>query len=87
MMLFRVPGDEREEVIGRHVCQVLNWWCIRKLGEGKTRRMLRGQIVQYEMRYEYPVRGEGDLLISYFPIEGEHGIDRVACVLQDMTDA
>jgi PAS domain-containing protein len=41
--------------------------------------------VQYEMRYQYPDHGERDLLISYFPIAGPSGIDRVACVLQDIT--
>ncbi len=46
----------------------------------------RGKSVQYEMRYRYPKRGERDLFISYFPIEGQRGIDRVACVLQDLTD-
>jgi PAS domain S-box-containing protein len=41
--------------------------------------------VQYELRYEYPSLGERDLFISYFPIEGPDGVDRVASVLQDIT--
>jgi signal transduction histidine kinase len=38
------------------------------------------------MKYAYSQLGERDLLISYFPIEGATGIDRVACILQDITD-
>jgi signal transduction histidine kinase len=38
------------------------------------------------MRYTYPALGERDLLISNFPIEGSGGIDRVACILQDITE-
>jgi len=38
------------------------------------------------MRYRSPNRGERDLVISYFPIEGPAGIDRVASVLRDVTE-
>jgi PAS domain S-box-containing protein len=46
----------------------------------------RGKIVQYDMRYVSPKRGERELFVSYFPIEGPGGVDRVACVLQDITE-
>jgi signal transduction histidine kinase len=39
------------------------------------------------MKFSYPTVGERDLLLSYFPIEADNGtIDRVACILHDMTD-
>jgi len=38
------------------------------------------------MRYRYPNRGERDHVISYFPLEGPAGIDRVATVLRDVTE-
>jgi formate hydrogenlyase transcriptional activator len=79
-------GIKREEVVGHHVRQVLTGGVFERSVKEKLDECFAGKIVQYEMRYEYPVRGERDLLISYFPIEGKHGIDRVACVLQDMTD-
>jgi PAS domain S-box-containing protein len=83
---LRYRGMKREEVIGHHVGQVLSPGVFENSVKEKLDECFAGKIVQYEMRYEYPVRGERDLLISYFPIEGKHGIDRVACVLQDMTD-
>jgi signal transduction histidine kinase len=38
------------------------------------------------MKYTYPELGERDVLISYFPIEGVSGVDRVACIAQDITE-
>jgi PAS domain S-box-containing protein len=38
------------------------------------------------MKNTYRRLGERDLLIAYFPIEGPNGIDRLACILQDITD-
>jgi signal transduction histidine kinase len=38
------------------------------------------------MKYAYPELGERDILVSYFPIEGETGVDRVACIAQDITE-
>jgi transcriptional regulator with GAF, ATPase, and Fis domain len=38
------------------------------------------------MRYNHASRGERDLSISYFPIEGRGGVNRVASVQQDITE-
>jgi PAS domain S-box-containing protein len=38
------------------------------------------------MNYTYPKFGERDLLVSYFPIEGPHGVNRVASVIRDITE-
>lgn len=79
-------GMKREEVIGCPVCQILTPGVFESSVKEKLDECFAGKTVQYQMRFEYPVRGERDLLISYFPIEGKQGIDRVACVLQDTTD-
>src|SRR5208282_4663214 len=42
--------------------------------------------VRYEMKHKYPRLGERDLSVAYFPIEGAHGYDRAACVMQDITE-
>jgi len=77
---------EREQVVGRLVSELLH----KDIFENHVRRRLdecfRGKVTKYEMRYTYPVLGERDLFISYFPIEGPRGVDRVACVLQDITE-
>jgi PAS domain S-box-containing protein len=38
------------------------------------------------MKFSYPTVGERDLSLSYFPIQGVEGVDRVACILHDITD-
>jgi PAS domain S-box-containing protein len=38
------------------------------------------------MKYTYPALGERDVFISYFPVEGAAGVDRVACIMQDATE-
>jgi len=79
-------GVKREEVIGRLISEVLNPEVFEKTVREKVDECLRGQVVQYEMRYQYPEKGERNLFISYFPIEGPDGVDRAACVLQDTTE-
>src|ERR1700692_3873875 len=45
-----------------------------------------GRVVSHELRYEYPHLGIRDTSITYSPIEGPAGIDRVACVARDVTE-
>src|SRR5262249_25436480 len=52
----------------------------------KLDECFQGKVVTYEMKLSYPGIGERDLLLSYFPIEGVSAIDRVACILHDITD-
>jgi formate hydrogenlyase transcriptional activator len=85
-------GLTREQVIGHTVGEVLNKAEI--LNEGvfetiikpKLDECFQGNVVQFELKYTYPELGERDLSLSYFPIEGPSGIDRVACVLWDITE-
>lgn len=79
-------GMKKEDLIGRQVSQVLGPGVFETKIKGKLDECFQGKIVQYEMQYKYPSRGERDLAISYFPIQGPAGIDRVACVLKDLTD-
>jgi PAS domain S-box-containing protein len=76
----------REQVVGRLVPEVLNKGFFEAIVKEKLDECFRGKVVRYEMRYTYPALGERDLLISNFPIEGPGGVDRVACILQDITE-
>ena len=78
-------GLEREQLIGRLVPDVLGPDAFAQVAE-KLNECLAGKAIQYEMRYGFPDNSERDLLVSYLPIEGPGGIDRVACVLQDITE-
>ena len=78
-------GVERDQLIGRLVPDVLSPEAFATVAD-KLSDCLRGKTIQFEMRYSYPECGERDLLVSYFPIEGPSGIDRVACLLKDITE-
>ncbi len=76
----------KEQVVGHLVPEVLNKGVFEAIVKRKLDECFRGKVVRYEMRYTYPSLGERDLLISNFPIEGPGGVDRVACILQDITE-
>jgi formate hydrogenlyase transcriptional activator len=78
-------GMEKEQVVGRHIDEVVRGEAL-ELVKQKLDECFQGKIVQYHMKYEYPKLGERDLFISYFPIEGATGVDRIASVLQDITE-
>jgi two-component system cell cycle sensor histidine kinase/response regulator CckA len=76
---------EKGQVIGHLVDEVVDKEVFRVLVREKMDECFRGNIVHYEMKYKFPNLGERDLLASYFPIQGPAGIDRIACILQDVT--
>ena len=76
----------REQVVGRLVPEVLNKGFFEAIVKEKLDECFRGKVVRYDAILTYPELGERDLFISNFPIEGSGGVDRVACILQDITE-
>jgi PAS domain S-box-containing protein len=83
---LKYRGLEKEQLLGHHVGEVLNKDVFESVIKGKLDEAFQGKVVRYEMKYNYPHLGERNLSISYFPIEEQSRIDRVACVLQDVTE-
>jgi PAS domain S-box-containing protein len=79
-------GMEREQLVGHLISEVLNPGVFETVVKEKLDECFQGKVLTYELTYNYPHLGPRDLFISYFPIEGPNGIDRVACVLQDITE-
>jgi PAS domain S-box-containing protein len=79
-------GMTKEQVVGRLVPEVLNEGVFEAVVKKQLDECFLGKIVRYEMKYTYPELGERDLFISYFPIEGVAGVERAACILQDITE-
>ncbi len=79
-------GVEKEQLIGRSVADVLGRRVFEDTLQSKIDECLLGHTLTFEMKYTYPELGERDLVISYFPIASREGVDRIACVLQDITD-
>jgi PAS domain S-box-containing protein len=82
---LRYRDTEREQVIGHTVAEVLDEGFFRTNIKEKMDECFRGKVVEYELRYGDPRRGTRDLFASYFPIDGPAGVDRIAVVLQDIT--
>jgi PAS domain S-box-containing protein len=78
-------GLKKEQVLGRRVDEVVNPEAFETIKQ-KLDECFQGKIVQYEMKYKYPDRGERVLSVSHFPIEGASGVDRIAAVLRDVTE-
>jgi PAS domain S-box-containing protein len=77
---------EREQVVGRSAPEILNEGVFETVVKEKLDECFQGNVVTFEMKYKYPKLGERDLSLAYFPIEGPQGVDRAACVLQDITE-
>jgi PAS domain S-box-containing protein len=76
----------REQVVGHFISEVLSKEIFETVIKPKLDECFQGKVVKYEMKFSYPTVGERDLLLSYFPIEGVNSVDRVACILHDITD-
>lgn len=84
---LKMRNMTKEQVLKRCAYEVLNKKTFESVIKGKLDECFRqGEVVRYEMKYSYPELGERDILVSYFPIEGPTGVDRVASIMLDITD-
>jgi two-component system cell cycle sensor histidine kinase/response regulator CckA len=79
-------GMSAEQVIGRRADEIVGKDVFESSVKERMDECFQGKVVQYEIAFDFPNQGERDLFVSYFPIEGPAGVDRIACVLQDITD-
>ena len=79
-------GFEKEQVIGHTVAEILGKETFEADIKHQFDECFQGKVVRYEVKYNYPELGARNIAASYFPIRGPLGIDRIACVLQDITE-
>ena len=77
MSAGEVVGQSAEDLVGKDVFAALV--------RGRMDECFAGKVVHYEMTYDFPNLGFRDLSVSYLPIAGPAGVERIACVLQDIT--
>ena len=75
----------KEEVIGRRIDEVLHQDIFDSQIKDKLDECFRGKVVAYDMKFTYPKLGERELYVTYFPIEGPTGVDRIVAIWQDVT--
>jgi PAS domain S-box-containing protein len=83
---LKYRGLRKEQVIGHLVPEMVDPEVFQKTLKPRIDECFGGKVVQYELRYKYPTLGERDIFASYFPIGGQGGVDRVACVFSDVTE-
>ena len=83
---LKLGKKTKEEVIGQTVSEVIGKEVFGSVVKPKLDECFQGQVTRYEMKFSYPELGERDIYISYFPIEVGEKVDRVACIVQDITD-
>ncbi|HWO37987.1 MAG TPA: sigma 54-interacting transcriptional regulator, partial [Candidatus Acidoferrum sp.] len=75
----------KEEVIGRRIDEVLHKDIFDSQIKDRLDECFRGKVVAYDMKFTYPKLGERELYVTYFPIEGPAGVDRIVAIVQDVT--
>jgi PAS domain S-box-containing protein len=83
---LRYRGMDREQVVGHYVPEIVGKEAFETFVKEKMDECFKGKVIRYELRYAFQNLGERDIFVSYFPIEGPAGIDRMAIVLRDVTE-
>ncbi len=78
-------GIPEEQVVGHFVREVVGDDVFETQIKEKMDECFLGNPVQYEMVYDFPGIGKRGLAVSYFPIRGAMGVERIAGVLRDIT--
>jgi len=84
---LRYRGMTKEQVIGHSVSDILPADVYQVTVKEKLDECLAGgKVVTYDLDFHYPELGKRNLVITYLPVQGPEGIDRVAAILRDVTD-
>jgi PAS domain S-box-containing protein len=81
-----IRGMEKEQIVGHRVSELFEEEIYQRLVKPKMDECFQGKSTRYQLKYSFPKLGERELLVSYFPIEGVTGVDRIAAVVQDVTE-
>jgi PAS domain S-box-containing protein len=84
--LLNMHKMTKEQVMGHSAREVLNQGVFDAVVKEKLDECFQAKVVRYEMKYRYAELGERDVSVSCFPVEGATGVDRVAFIMQDITD-
>jgi formate hydrogenlyase transcriptional activator len=77
---------KREDVIGHFASEIVDKEVLETIVKPKAEECFEGNVVQYQLKCTYPKLGKRDLLLTYFPIEGPTGVERIVSVMRDITE-
>jgi PAS domain S-box-containing protein len=79
-------GLQKEQILGRSITDFVDAKVFDEKVRPKLDRCFAGEVIKYEKKYTYPGVGERDFSVTYFPINGPSGVERVGCIFQDITE-
>ena len=74
----------KEEVLGHHAREVLH--SLFDDVKEKLDECFRGKVARFETKVAFPEIGERDISVSFFPVDGPNGIDRIVGIGHDITE-
>jgi PAS domain S-box-containing protein len=77
-------GLTKDQVLGRHAREVMHGG-FDEVKE-KLDECFRGHIARFEKEVVFPEIGERCMSVSFLPVEGPNGIDRLVCIGHDITE-
>jgi two-component system NarL family sensor kinase len=83
---LRFRRAQPEQFIGRLAREGVSPQVFETVIKPKLDECFPNHIVKFELTYPYPHLGERILFISYFPISGPTGVERVAALVQDISE-
>jgi PAS domain S-box-containing protein len=83
---LKFRAARREQFFGHRAHEVVSPQVVETDIKPKLDECFQNHIVKFELTYTYPHLGERNLFKSYFPVSGPSGVERVASVVQDITE-
>ncbi len=79
-------GAKLEQIVGHSAADVLSADLFEGTIKPKLDECFQNRVIKFQLSYQSPRLGERDLIISYFPIIGPTGVERVATITRDITE-
>jgi PAS domain S-box-containing protein len=77
---------DRDQVIGHSLAEVMGKEVFELVIKPKADRCLKGESVDYEMKYQYPDYGERYMLVSYYPLKDDDGeVTGIMSIFRDIS--
>jgi len=85
--LLKYRNRTLDQIIGHTVREIIGAETFDNVVKQRLDECFAGKTVTFDWKMNYPEIGERDVTISHFPIEGPNGVDRIAIILRDRTEA
>lgn len=85
--LLKYRNRTLDQMIGHTVREVIGAETFDNVVKQRLDDCFAGKTITFDWKIHYPEIGERDVTISHFPIEGPNGVDRIAIILRDRTEA